>query len=52
VFQAFRLKGTPTFVTGAWSDEGDGCVTTVAEQLRNLGANVKVSAYSPNAEQA
>jgi hypothetical protein len=52
VFQAFRLKGTPTFVTGAWSDEGDGCVTTVAEQLRKLGADVKVSAHSPNDEQA
>jgi len=50
VFQAFQLKGTPTFVTGTWADEKDGCVTTVAKQLRQLGADVKVSFYSPKSD--
>ena len=50
VFRAFQLKRIPTFVTGAWADEGDGCVTTVATQLRQLGADVKVSVFSPKSD--
>lgn len=46
IFQDFDLRGSSVFVTGAWGGS-DGCATSVAEELRRLGARPKLSRYVP-----
>lgn len=50
IFQDFKLQGRHAMVTGAWADPADGCVTAVSASLLRLGANVKISAFSPVSE--